>query len=99
MWYVAPHFRHKILCPGPVIRRILSGSDPICSGDLMSQAELLVLLSRARAVLDRYLFDESETMRDDVAQVCTAIDEALPDEGGVEVNTAELERPSQRSAA
>ena len=65
----------------------------------MSQAELLALLSRARAVLDRYLFDESETMRDDVAQMCMAIDEALPGEGRVEVKKAELERLSQRSAA
>ena len=65
----------------------------------MSQAELLALLSRARAVLDRYLFDESETMRDDVAQICMAIDEALPGEGRVEVKKAELERVSQRSAA
>jgi len=65
----------------------------------MSQAELLALLSRARAVLDRYLFDESETMRDDIAQICMAIDEALPGEGRVEVKKAELERVSQRSAA
>ena len=65
----------------------------------MAQAELLALLSRARAVLDRYLFDESETMRDDVAQMCMAIDEALPGEGRVEVKKAELERVSQRSAA
>ena len=65
----------------------------------MSHAELLALLSRARAVLDRYLFDESETMRDDVAQMCMAIDEALPGEGRVEVKKAELERMSQRSAA
>ena len=65
----------------------------------MSQAELLALLSRARAVLDRYLFDESETMRDDIAQICMAIDEALPDERRVEVKKAALERVSQRSAA
>ena len=65
----------------------------------MSHAELLALLSRARAVLDRYLFDESETMRDDVAQMCMAIDEALPGEGRVEVKKAALERVSQRSAA
>ena len=67
--------------------------------DLMSQAELLALLSRARAVLDRYLFDESETMRDDIAQICMAIDEALPGEGRVEVKKAALEHVSQRSAA
>ena len=65
----------------------------------MSHAELLALLGRARAVLDRYLFDESETMRDDVAQMCMAIDEALPGEGRAEVKKAELERVSQRSAA
>jgi len=65
----------------------------------MSQAELLALLSRARAVLDRYLFDESETMRDDVAQMCMAIDDALPGEGRVEVKKAASERMSQRSAA
>ena len=65
----------------------------------MSQAELLALPSRARAVLDRYLFDESETMRDDVAQMCMAIDEALPGEGRVEVKKAALEGVSQRSAA
>ena len=65
----------------------------------MSQAELLALLSRARAVLDHYLFDESETMRDDVAQMCMAIDEALPGEGRVEVKKSALERVSQRSAA
>ena len=65
----------------------------------MSQAELLAVLGRARAVLDRYLFDESETMRDDVAEICMAIDEALPGEGRVEVKNAALDRLSQRSAA
>ena len=65
----------------------------------MSHTELRALLSRARAVLDRYLFDESETMRDDIAQICMAIDEALPGEGRAEVKKAELERVSQRSAA
>ena len=65
----------------------------------MSHEELLALLNKARTVLDRYLFDESETMRDDVAQVCMAIDEALPGEGRVEVKKAALERVSQRSAA
>ena len=65
----------------------------------MSQAELLALLSRARAVLDRYLFDEGETMRDDIAQICIAVDEALPAEARGKVKKAELERVSQRSAA
>jgi len=38
-------------------------------------------------------------MRDDVAQICMAIDDALPSEGRVEVKNTELERVSQRSAA
>jgi hypothetical protein len=59
----------------------------------MPQDEMLALLTRARAVLDRYLFDvDSETMRDDVAEVCMAIDDALPDEGRVPVKRAALER-------
>ncbi len=65
----------------------------------MSHEELLALLNRARTVLDRYLFDDGEAMRDDVAQICTAIDDALPSEGRVEVKKAEMERVSQRSAA
>ena len=59
----------------------------------MPQDQMLALLTRARAVLDRYLFDaDSETMRDDVAEVCLAIDDALPDEGRVPVKRAALER-------
>jgi hypothetical protein len=59
----------------------------------MPQDEMLALLTRVRAVLDRYLFDaDSETMRDDVAEVCMAIDDALPDEGRVPVKRAALER-------
>ena len=59
----------------------------------MPQDEMLALLTRPRAVLDRYLFDaDSETMRDDVAEVCMAIDDALPDEGRVPVKRAALER-------
>ncbi|HSY45102.1 MAG TPA: hypothetical protein VK800_03570 [Steroidobacteraceae bacterium] len=59
----------------------------------MPQDQMLALLTRARAVLDRYLFDaDSETMRDDVAEVCMAIDDALPDEGRVPVKRAALER-------
>ena len=65
----------------------------------MSHEELLALLNKARTVLDRYLFDEGEGMRDDVAQICMAIDDALPSEGRVEVKNTELERVSHRSAA
>ena len=82
-----------------MIRRILS---PFNSGqprDPMSHEELLALLNRARTALDRYLFDDGEAMRDDVAQICMAIDDALPSEGRVEVKNTELERVSHRSAA
>jgi hypothetical protein len=67
----------------------------------MSHDELLVLLARARAVLDRYMFDaEGAVIRDDVAELCIAIDDALPDEGRVPLRKAELDRSMlQRSAA
>jgi len=67
----------------------------------MPPDELLVLLARARAVMDRYMFDpESEVIRDDIAEICMAIDDALPDEGRVPLRKAELDRSMlQRSAA
>ena len=67
----------------------------------MSHDELLVLLARARAVLDHYMFDdEREAIRDDIAEICMTIDDALPDEGRVPVRRAQLDRSMlQRSAA
>ncbi len=45
----------------------------------MPHDELIALLSRARTVLDRYLFDpDGDATRDDVAELCMAIDDALP---------------------
>ena len=59
----------------------------------MSHDDLLALLTRARAVLGHYLFEgEDELMRDDVAEICMAIDDALPDETRVAVKRATLER-------
>jgi len=59
----------------------------------MSHDELLALLTRARAVLDQYLFEaEDEPIRDDVAEICMAIDDALPDESRVHVKRVTLER-------
>ena len=59
----------------------------------MSHDELLALLTRARAVLDQYLFEaEDEPIRDDVAEICMAIDDALPDESRVHVKRVALER-------
>jgi hypothetical protein len=59
----------------------------------MSHEELLALLTRARAVLGHYLFEaEDEPIRDDVAEICLAIDDALPDESRVPVKRVTLER-------
>jgi chorismate-pyruvate lyase len=57
------------------------------------QEELITLLKRARTVLGRYMFEEgSEAIRDDVAEVCMAIDDTLPDDSRVLVKRAALER-------
>ena len=62
----------------------------------MSHEELLTLLSRSRALHERYLFD-GEVMRDDVAELCIAIDDAL---SGQSHTSARQESPSlARSAA
>jgi hypothetical protein len=47
----------------------------------MPYEELVVLLGRAREVLERYMFEpDGERIRDDVAEACMAIDDALPQE-------------------
>jgi hypothetical protein len=59
----------------------------------MQNEELIALLSRARGILERYMFEpESGAIRDDVAEVCMAIDDALPKEGAVPLRNVELER-------
>ena len=59
----------------------------------MSHDELLALLTRARAVLAHYLFEgDDEPVRDDVAEICMAIDDALPDESRVQLKRVTLER-------
>jgi len=59
----------------------------------MPQEPLIALLRRARAVLDHYLFEaDGAAIRDDVAEICMAIDDALPDEARVEVKKVGLER-------
>jgi hypothetical protein len=65
----------------------------------MMQKELLTLLIRARTVLQAHLFDEDEMIRDDIAEICMQIDDALPDAGRVLVRKVELERDPHRSAA
>lgn len=66
----------------------------------MQSEELLALLARARTVFHRYMTDEGgEIIRDDIAEICMAIDDALPDAARVEVKKVELEPASHRSAA
>lgn len=55
--------------------------------------ELCALLKRARLVLECYMFEsEGQVIRDDVAEVCMAIDDVLPDETRVQLKKIELER-------
>jgi len=55
--------------------------------------ELCALLKRARLVLERYMFEsDGQVVRDDVAEVCMAIDDVLPDETRVQLKKIELER-------
>jgi len=42
----------------------------------MAHDDYAQLLRRARSVLERYMFD-GETLRDDVAEICMTIDDAL----------------------
>lgn len=67
----------------------------------MQQADLLALLKRARTVLEHYLLEvEGEAVRDDVAEVCMAIDDVLPVEGRVQPKRVVLDRSAlERSAA
>jgi len=59
----------------------------------MPQERLIALLRRARNVLDHYLFEaDGLGVRDDVAEICMAIDDALPDEVRMEVKKVDLER-------
>ena len=43
----------------------------------MLMSDYVALLSEARLVLDRYMFD-GEILRDDVAEICAKIDDAVP---------------------
>jgi hypothetical protein len=67
----------------------------------MSYNELLALLSRSRAVHERYLFEAGgEPIRDDVAEICMAIDNVLSAEARVPSATGEMDRSElERSAA
>jgi hypothetical protein len=59
----------------------------------MPHDDLIALLKRARAVLERYMFEaDGAAIRDDVAEVCMAIDDELPVEWRVQLKKALLER-------
>jgi hypothetical protein len=45
------------------------------------------------------MFDADEAIRDDVAEICMAIDDALPDAGRVPIKRTELELDRRKSAA
>jgi len=55
--------------------------------------DLIALLKGARAVLERYMFEaDGAAIRDDVAEVCMAIDDELPVEWREQLQQASLER-------
>ncbi len=59
----------------------------------MHEERLLSLLQRARTVLERYLFEaDGERIRDDIAELCMAIDDAVPPAKSLEAAPAALER-------
>jgi hypothetical protein len=54
----------------------------------MTHDELLALLTRSRTVLERHLFEaDGETMRDDIAEICIAIEDALSPEPRAQKNS------------
>lgn len=57
----------------------------------MPDQEFVALLIKARGVLERYLWD-GELLRDDVAEVCMAIDDTLPAPADVRTPETDLER-------
>ena len=67
----------------------------------MSHEALLALLTRSRSVLDRYLFEaDGESIRDDVAEICMAIDDVLAEGLRTRWDEAEVEGLDlKRSAA
>jgi hypothetical protein len=62
--------------------------------------EMVALLARSRRVLEHYLVDqETDTMRDDVAEICMAIDDALPAADRVTIKApVQLERTEEAAA-
>ena len=66
----------------------------------MSQDYLIGLLRNARSVLDGYMFDMDEDIRDEVAEVCMAIDDVLPKPNRAHLEATEADQMRlARSAA
>jgi hypothetical protein len=64
----------------------------------MDYDHLLALLTKARAVLDHHLFEDGGDIRDDVAEICMQIDEAMPAPERLNVRASE-EPALEHSAA
>jgi hypothetical protein len=59
----------------------------------MPDEQLVALLVKARAVLERHLFEPGgELIRDDIAEVCMAIDDVVVAQGRLRAQPNELER-------
>ncbi|MBS0579283.1 MAG: hypothetical protein JSR36_08485 [Proteobacteria bacterium] len=65
----------------------------------MTNNELLALLARARQVMDRYIFDDAQVMRDDVAQLCMALDEVMPSDDRITIKAPSLLERAEEAAA
>ena len=66
----------------------------------MSHEELLALLTRSRMVFERYLFEaDGEAIRDDVAEICMAIDDVLSDNPRLQTEGENACNALERSAA
>jgi len=57
----------------------------------MQSDHFLTLLVKARGVLEHHLFEENGSIRDDVAEVCMAIDHAVPPTQRIEQARGEAE--------
>jgi hypothetical protein len=64
----------------------------------MTHEEALRLLGRARNVLERHLFEaDGSVVRDDIAELCAAIDDVMPPAEGAHSKPRDFEL--ERSAA
>jgi hypothetical protein len=59
----------------------------------MPYEELTALLWRARGILERHMFEpDGGAIRDDVAEVCMAIDDAMPEDRRLSMREVDLKR-------